>query len=74
MHDVATVDGLGQVEIQPGEVTTGLGTRHRAGLSVIVQQPPAVAVVAAFGQFEPAAKQRKVSPNTQSAPRRARSR
>jgi hypothetical protein len=52
---------LCQVEIQAGEMPAGLRPHCRARRGVVVQHPPAVPVVAAFRQYEPTAKQRKVS-------------
>jgi hypothetical protein len=52
---------LCQVEIQAGEMPARLRPHCRARRGVVVQHPPAVPVVAAFRQYEPTAKQRKVS-------------
>ena len=60
-HGCTSVQRLSQVEIQAGEMPAGLRACRRTGLGAIVQQAPAVPVVAAFGKVKPTTKQRKVS-------------
>src|ERR1700712_3899960 len=58
----------GQVEIEPEQMPAGLGPAHRTGLGGIVQQSPAVAVVAPLWQLQPASQQGRLAGRQYRAP------